>query len=145
MQTINDRIEVIIAERFGGNKSAFAKAIGYKPQMMSTYLGTSRRSRPSVEMVAAILRAVDVDARWLVLGNESVPDDPAAHIATVTGHHNNTAVDGTLTITTGDAERVATLEQLVATQQKYITMLEQQLDVLRGSARATGVQAPASP
>lgn len=71
--------------------------------------------------------------------------DDAAHIATVTGHHNNTAVDGTLTITTGDAERVATLEQLVATQQKYITMLEQQLDVLRGSARATGVQAPASP
>lgn len=71
--------------------------------------------------------------------------DDAAHIATVTGHHNNTAVDGTLTITTGDAERVATLEQLVDTQQKYITMLEQQLDVLRGSARATGVQAPASP
>lgn len=74
-----------------------------------------------------------------------VTDDPSAHIATVSGHHNNTAVDGTLTITTGDSERVATLEQLVATQQKYITMLEQQLDVLRGSARATGVQAPASP
>lgn len=71
--------------------------------------------------------------------------DDAAHIATVTGHHNNTAVDGTLTITTGDAERVATLEQLVATQQKYITMLEQQLDALRGSARATGVQPPLSP
>ena len=77
---------------------------------------------------------------------ELLDDEPnAAPSATVTGHHNNTAVDGTLTITTGDAERVATLEQLVATQQKYITMLEQQLDVLRGSARATGVQAPASP
>ena len=72
-------------------------------------------------------------------------DDPSAHIATVAGHHNNTAVDGTLTITTGDAERVATLEQLVATQQKYITMLEQQLDTLRRSVRATGVQPPLSP
>lgn len=145
MQTINDRIEAIIAQSFGGNKSAFAKAIGYKPQIMSTYLGTTRRSKPSIDMVAAILNNTNVDARWLILGGDDSTNSSAASNVSVTGHHNNTAVDGTLTITTGDAERVATLEQLVATQQKYITMLEQQLDVLRGSARATGVQAPASP
>lgn len=54
-----------------------------------------------------------------------VTDDDAAHIATVSGHHNTTAVDAT--IHTGDVERLATLEQLVDTQQRYIRLLEQQL------------------
>ena len=134
-----NKLRLIMRERKMTRK-ALPLATGFSGVTIDRILDGGDVRISTLETLAA---ALGVTASSLLEPLE-VTDD-AAHIATVTGHHNNTAVDGTLTITTGDAERVATLEQLVATQQKYITMLEQQLDVLRGSARATGVQAPASP
>ena len=52
METINDRMEMLVNERFNGNKAAFAKSIDMSPTSMSSYLGTKRRSKPSVDMVA---------------------------------------------------------------------------------------------
>lgn len=51
METINDRIEMLVNERFNGNKAAFAAALGMGPTIMSSYLGGKRRSKPSVDMV----------------------------------------------------------------------------------------------
>lgn len=51
METINDRMEMLVNQRFNGNKAAFAKTIGLPPTGLSNYLGTKRRSKPSVEMV----------------------------------------------------------------------------------------------
>lgn len=131
MQTINDRIEKIILEHFGGNKSAFAKAIGYKPQIMSTYLGTTRRSKPSIDMVAAILRAVDVDARWLILGHEG--EAGASILATsstvITGSHNTMAVDSSTN--TSDAEQVKLLEMLLSEKDARIEELKERIEELK--------------
>ena len=49
METINDRLQWIVNEKFDGNKAAFAKAIGIVPTSISNYLGKQRASKPSVE------------------------------------------------------------------------------------------------
>lgn len=71
METINDRMEMLINERFNGNKAAFAKAIGTERATLSNYVGSIRRSKPSVNMVTKIVVALNVDARWLLTGEES--------------------------------------------------------------------------
>lgn len=68
METINDRMELIVNERFSGNKAAFAKAIQLSPTAISSYLGSKRRSMPSADLVARIVTALGVDARWLLTG-----------------------------------------------------------------------------
>ena len=37
METINDRLQWIVNEKFDGNKAAFAKAIGIEPTSISKY------------------------------------------------------------------------------------------------------------
>ena len=71
METINDRMEMIVNKLFDGNKAAFAKAIAVEPTTMSSYLGKQRRSKPSVDMVAKIVLRLGVDARWLLTGEEA--------------------------------------------------------------------------
>lgn len=70
-ETINDRIEMLINDRFDGNKAAFAKSIGLPPTGLSNYLGKQRRSKPSVDMVTKIITTLGVDATWLLTGVKS--------------------------------------------------------------------------
>lgn len=79
METINDRMETPVNERFGGNKAAFAVALGMGPTIMSNYLGEKRRSKPSVDMVAKIVKTLDVDARWLLIGEQSAKFTARSH------------------------------------------------------------------
>lgn len=67
-ETINDRMEMLVNERFDGNKAAFAKAIDLAPTAISSYLSKQRRSKPSVDMIAKIITTLDVDAHWLITG-----------------------------------------------------------------------------
>lgn len=85
METINDRMEIIVNERFGGNKAAFAKAIAVEPATLSSYLGKQRRSKPSVDMVAKIVLRLGVDARWLLTGEESGHASPSVSAAGMSG------------------------------------------------------------
>lgn len=71
METINDRMEILVNERFGGNKTAFAKAIDIQPAYMSTYLGHVRRSRPSIEICVKIIEKLKVDPYWLLTGKKA--------------------------------------------------------------------------
>lgn len=70
-ETINDRIERIIEEGFGGNKTAFCKKTGLIASGINNYIGKQRRSRPSVEMVTKIITSLNIDARWLLTGEAS--------------------------------------------------------------------------
>lgn len=80
MMTINDRMEMLVNEHFNGNKAAFAKSIDMPPTSMSSYLGTKRRSKPSVDMVARIIQVLNVNARWLLTG-EGDMQNPSAIVA----------------------------------------------------------------
>lgn len=115
METINDRMEMLVNERFNGNKAAFAKAIAVEPTTMSSYLGTKRRSKPSVDMVTKIVVSLGVDARWLLTGEErgkTVPDNtPASNAA----HH---------------AEDVAVLKERIRSLEALLTEKERLIKVL---------------
>lgn len=85
METINDRMEMVVNEQFGGNKAAFAKMIGLPPTGLSNYLGTKRRSKPSVDMVSKIVLRLGVDARWLLTGEAAGQARPRVNAGGMSG------------------------------------------------------------
>lgn len=68
METINDRMQHIADVFFGGNKAAFAKAIGIVPTSITNYIGKQRASKPSSDLLGKIVNSLDVDAMWLLTG-----------------------------------------------------------------------------
>ena len=72
METINDRMEALINERFDGNKAAFAKSIEMSPTSMSSYFGSKRHSKPSIDMVTKIVVNLHVNPMWLLTGEGSM-------------------------------------------------------------------------
>lgn len=134
METINDRMEMLVNERFNGNKAAFAKTIGLPPTGLSNYLGTKRRSKPSVDMVTKIVLALDVDARWLLTGEETPKQSVNTNVhGNVTdsnvaiGSHN--AV-GNVSVGTDAVleERVRYLEALLAEKERLIKVYEKMVE-----------------
>ena len=134
METINDRMEILVNERFNGNKAAFAKSIEMSPTSMSSYLGNKRRSKPSVDMVAKIVVALDVDAKWLLTGEEtqqqSVNANMHGNVAdsnVAIGSHNSV---GNVSVGTDAvlAERVKALEALLAEKERLIKVYEKMVE-----------------
>lgn len=68
METINDRMQQIADVYYGGNKAAFAKAIGIAPTSITNYIGKQRASKPSSDLLEKIVNSLDVDAMWLLTG-----------------------------------------------------------------------------
>lgn len=127
--TINDRIEMLINERFDGNKAAFAKSIGLPPTGLSNYLGKQRRSKPSIDMVAKIILTTNVDARWLLLGEES----PKKQIHTE-GDYSPASDSGDVSVIVGDAvlaERVRLLEQIIDEKNERIAEKDERIAELK--------------
>lgn len=127
METINDRMEHIINERFDGNKAAFAKKIGLPPTGLSSYLGKQRRSKPSVDMVAKIVIELGVDACWLLTGKE------AAKVEQVLTHGDfspaslhGDAVNGNMDIIVLQ-EKVKHLEEMLAEKERLIKVYEKMM------------------
>lgn len=130
MGTINDRMEMLVNERFNGNKAAFAKAIAVEPTTMSSYLGNKRRSKPSVDMVTKIVVALNVDARWLLTGEEtpqqqSVNTNMNGNVIdsnVAIGSHNSV---GNVSVGTDAVlqERIKSLEALLAEKERLIKVL----------------------
>lgn len=135
METINDRMEMLVNEHFNGNKAAFAKSIDMSPTSMSSYLGNKRRSKPSVDMVAKIVLALDVDAKWLFTGEEtqqqqSVNNNMHGNVTVINvaiGSHNsvgNVSVGSDAVL----AERVKSLEALLAEKERLIKVYEKMVE-----------------
>ena len=89
MDTINDRIEILINQRFDGNKAAFAKLIGLGPTGLSNYLGTKRRSKPSIDMVTKIIQALNISAEWLLTGKGPMLTEPSPREVRQSSHGDN--------------------------------------------------------
>ena len=99
METINDRMEQIVNERFDGNKSAFAKAIGIPRGMISSYVGGNRKkSKPGVDLIVKIVKSLGVDSYWLLTGKGA----PAADSGTVSGIRYNGSNNNTNNTTTNN-------------------------------------------
>lgn len=128
METINDRMELLVNQRFDGNKAAFAKAIAVEPTTMSSYLGNKRRSKPSVDMVAKIVVALNVDAKWLLIGEGSQEGTATANNGGVAVAGNGTAHHITTNVTLADVavmqERIKSLEALLEEKERLIRVYE---------------------
>ncbi len=128
-ETINDRIEMLVNEHFDGNKAAFAKSIGLPPTGLSNYLGRQRRSKPSVDMIAKIIVTLDVDARWLITGEETTKEKVHTE-----GDYSPASDSGDVSVVIGDAvlaERVKSLESLVAEKNERISELKERIQELK--------------
>lgn len=134
METINDRMEMLVNERFNGNKAAFAKSIDMSPTSISSYLGNKRRSKPSVDMVAKIVLTLDVDAKWLLTGEETQQQNMNTNMrGNVTdsnvaiGSHNSV---GNVSVGTDAVleERVRYLEALLAEKERLIKVYEKMVE-----------------
>lgn len=124
METINDRMEMLVNQRFNGNKAAFAKTIGLPPTGLSNYLGTKRRSKPSVEMVTKIVLALDVDARWLLTGEETPQQQGVNTNMNGNVTDSNVAVGADVVL----SERVKSLEALLAEKERLIKVYEKMVE-----------------
>lgn len=134
METINDRMEMLVYEHFNGNKAAFAKSIDMSPTSISSYLGNKRRSKPSVDMVAKIVLTLDVDAKWLLTGEETQQQNMNTNMrGNVTdsnvaiGSHNSV---GNVSVGTDAvlAERIKALEALLAEKERLIKVYEKMVE-----------------
>lgn len=135
METINDRMEMLVNERFNGNKAAFAKSIDMSPTSMSSYLGNKRRSKPSVDMVAKIVLALDVDAKWLLTGEETPQQQNVNNNMHGNVTDSNVAIGsnnsvGNVSVGTDAvlAERVKALEALLAEKERLIKVYEKMME-----------------
>lgn len=127
METINDRMEMLVNKHFDGNKAAFAKAVGLPPTGLSNYLGNKRRSKPSVDMVAKIVVALNVDAKWLLIGEGGQGGAATANNGGVAVAGNGTAHHITTNVTLADVavmqERIKSLEALLEEKERTIKIL----------------------
>lgn len=124
METINDRIEILINKHFNGNKAAFANAIDMPPTSMSSYFGVKRRSKPSVDMLAKIVKLLDADARWLLTGEET---EKCSHRISTQGDFSPASIHGDAINGGIDVavlqEKIKSLEALIAEKERLINVL----------------------
>lgn len=128
MEDINDRMELLVNERFDGNKAAFAKSIGLPPTSMSSYLGNKRRSKPSVDMVTKIVVNLGVDARWLLTGEGSAK---TCSVETK-GDYSPASFNGPASVEVkgADAVNAAVLEERVKSLQALLDEKERTIQIL---------------
>jgi len=65
--SINDRFGKIIRTLYGGNKSAFASAIGVAPSVVENIVG-KRQGKPSFDVVEKVCAIAEVNTTWLITG-----------------------------------------------------------------------------
>lgn len=73
---ITERLQLIVNEKFGGNKASFARCIGIAPTSISNYLSKERSSKPSSDLLENIVNNIpDINAKWLLTGNGDAFDN----------------------------------------------------------------------
>lgn len=83
METINDRIKILIDTRCKGNKSAFARELGITPAYAAQLYASQRE--PSERTLNDICRVFGVDPIWLKtgVGEPFLPQSKEARITEV--------------------------------------------------------------
>ena len=81
--TVNERFGLIIKHLYGGNKSAFANAIGVTPSVIENVVG-KRQGKPSFEVLEKISALAQVNIDWLISGNGSMLIDEDMQISNET-------------------------------------------------------------
>lgn len=144
MADINDRLQQIVDERFGGSQTSFADALGKRQSSIANYLG-QRKSLPSFEILKLMVERLGVDARWLLTGKEYQLNGVNATNSTLTG---STVVDSPIfigvpseikdlvmryeAIIAEKEERIKEKERLISEKDERIADLKERIDELKG-------------
>ncbi len=67
LMNINERFGKIIRTLYGGNKSAFANAIGVAPSVVENIVG-KRQGKPSFDVVEKVCALAEVNTTWFITG-----------------------------------------------------------------------------
>lgn len=66
---LRSRVRAVLTRYEDGNQGAMARTLGITRQAVSAWM--RGRSVPSAEMLAALVEAYELDARWLLIGELS--------------------------------------------------------------------------
>lgn len=116
---INERILLIVNELFGGNVSAFARAVSVKQPTLNTILG-ERKSKPSFDVIYAIANAdaLNISMDWLVTGKGTMIKQ-SSEIVSNDNLNNDLDMD------------IKTLLDVIKRQNAWIDELEKEVSRLR--------------
>ena len=93
------------------------------PTSISNYLGKQRASKPSVDMIAKIVNVLNVDARWLLTGEETAKvEQVLTHGDFSPASIHGDVVNGNMDIAVLQ-EKVKHLEELLAEKERLISVL----------------------
>lgn len=85
MESINERIKYIASQLYNNNINELCRAISVKQATMSNIVA-GRLSKPSFEVINAIVENTSVDAYWLITGKGSFMHN---EVPTSTDESNN--------------------------------------------------------
>lgn len=85
MESINERIKYIASQLYNNNINELCRVIGVKQATMSNIVA-GRLSKPSFEVINAIVENTSVDAYWLITGKGSFTHN---EVSTSTDERNN--------------------------------------------------------
>ena len=130
METVNDRIECVVNEFYDGKKASFANAIGIDRFTIANYLGPKKRSKPSVDMLAKMVKALNVDAYWLLTGEGEMLKGGQAEQSIVVG--DLTHVEGPVSVsqstTKPEPADSAVLRARLTAAEELVQVLRAQLE-----------------
>ena len=130
METVNDRIECVVNEFYDGKKASFANAIGIDRFTIANYLGPKKRSKPSVDMLAKMVKTLNVDAYWLLTGEGDMLKSTPAEQSIVVGDLNH--VEGHVSVsqstTKPDPTDTAVLRARLDAAEDLVQALRAQLE-----------------
>lgn len=98
--TINERFGKIIRTLYGGNKSAFAAAIGVAPSVVDNIVG-KRQGKPSFDVIEKVSAIAEVNIDWLITGKGTAFDfsrSSDVEVTTPSAASGNDMVDKLLAI-----------------------------------------------
>lgn len=120
---INERLLRIVNEKFGGNVSAFSRAVSVKQPTLNTILG-ERKSKPSFDVLYSIANAeaLNISLDWLVTGKGSMIKTTSGMVSE---DDQNNSID----------MEIKTLLDVIKRQNAIIDNLEKEVALLKEGSR----------
>lgn len=114
--TVNERIRMIAESLFKGNVNELCRAFNIKQATMSNIV-SGRMSKPSYEVILAIVENSEVSADWLITGEGEMLRTPSVSQSANGDHNMQVAGNANNVHSSPDAAR---LLNLIESQQRTI-------------------------
>lgn len=120
---INERIRLIIDQKFNGNASAFSRKIGISQSTIKDIVGI-KATKPSYDTLRAIVsdETLNISAEWLLLGKGGINTDKSLD------NEASKLIEAVATLTSSNKELVTTNLELVKMNSKLLNQKDGGVD-----------------